>query len=263
MRILDRLRGLLRGSVPDDLRAAGLSEADLRGLDAAIEAEAARTPVIVLIGETGVGKTSTLNALFNKGLEISHAKACTQIETEVVGDRGGPITVFDMPGVGEDVDADEQHIETYRRVLPKADVVLLILKADNRAMTHVQTTLRRLTSEGMLDPNRLVVALNQVDLLQPGSWDSMINLPSLEQEHTIDARRSDVAGKLQKIASFPARQIVAYSARTFYNVEGLFEAMVLACGESRAWLLADRASYADFNQLVDPVVADANAECAQ
>ena len=69
--------------------------------------------------------------------------------------------------------------------------------------------------------------------------------------------------KGNRFFKFPDRQIVAYSARTFYNVEVLFEAMVLACGESRAWLLADRASYADFNQLVDPVVADANAECAQ
>lgn len=40
-------------------------------------------PHIAIIGETGVGKSSTLNALFNAGRGISHTEAFTQEEAAI------------------------------------------------------------------------------------------------------------------------------------------------------------------------------------
>jgi predicted GTPase len=126
-----------------------------------------------------------------------------------------------------------------------------ILKADNRAMTNVQRSISRLVKDTILDPSKLVIALNQVDLLQPGDWDRQINLPSPEQELTIAKRRDDVLEKLRKIAKLPERHVVAYSARTFFNLDALLEALLDACDETRRWVLHDRACCADFNSLVD------------
>jgi len=261
MTMVGRLRNWLREGtalVPAELASAGVTTETLATLSASLDAEESEPPRIALIGETGVGKTSTINALFGKGLEVSHTKACTRIEIEVIGERGKPVRVFDMPGLGEDVDADEAHFETYRRVLAEVDVVVWIIKADNRAMTNIQRALSRLVKEGTLDVRKLVVAINQVDLLQPGEWDKAVNLPSAEQEETIGLRRRDIVEKMQRVVELPARQVISYSARTYYNLENLLEAILAGCDETRRWLLHDRAACADFNALVDeaPVAAE-------
>jgi predicted GTPase len=261
--MLKKLRKWLQetpSEVPAQLAMAGMTAEHVGGLAHALEAEESKPPCIALIGETGVGKTSTINALFGKGLDVSHARACTQIETEIMGERGQPVRVFDMPGLGEDLDADERHFETYRRVLPDVDAVVWILKADNRAMTNVQRSLGRLVKEDILDPGKLVIALNQVDLVQPGDWDRQINLPSPEQELTIAKRREDVLEKTRKVVTLPERHVVAYSARTFFNLDALLEALLDACDETRRWVLHDRARCADFNSLVDLSLASAEAE---
>lgn len=260
MSVLRKLRQWLAGEIPDELARQGVTKDHMVALAAELETEESRPPRIALIGETGVGKSSTINALFSKGLPISHTKACTQEESEIVGEGGRPVRVIDMPGLGEDLEADEQHLVTYRRVLPSVDLVVWIFKADNRALTNIQHALRRLVGEGTLDPRRLVLALNQVDLLQPGIWDTAINLPSPEQAETIRLRREDIAQKLQKVVQLEPRQVVAYSARTFYNLEALLESMLSACEDSRRWLLHERFSYADFTALIDASTDPTEAE---
>lgn len=260
MSVLMKLQRWLSGDIPDELVHQGVTKEHMAALHAELEAAESRPPKIALIGETGVGKSSTINALFSKGLPISHTKACTQEESEIVGERGRPVRVIDMPGLGEDLDADEQHYATYQRVLPEVDVVVWILKADNRALTNIQGALKRLVDEGTLDPRRLVLAINQVDLLQPGTWDTEINLPSLEQDETIRLRREDILQKLQKVVQLESQQIVAYSARTFYNLEALLESMLKACDDSRRWLFHDRVACADFTMLIDRSTGPAEAE---
>ncbi len=68
-----------------------------------------------------MGKSSTINTLFSTNLPVSHVEACTQIESEVSFDGAllkpgaRSIIVYDMPGLGEDLDADKKHKETYAR----------------------------------------------------------------------------------------------------------------------------------------------------
>jgi hypothetical protein len=212
-----------------------------------------------MIGESGVGKSSTVNSVFGANLPISHTGACTRTDTEIEIklEAGRRLRVVDLPGLGEDLEADKVHMGTYARVLPQCDVILWIVKADNRAVAHIQTALRRLSRKKILDPRRLVVALNQVDLLQPGEWDRTINQPSAQQEETIAARRDDVAAKIRSaVRRVPDRQIVAYSALRLFNLELLLEALLLACDERRRWVLHVRAKCADFNALIPTDIAE-------
>lgn len=225
----------------------------MRQLKAETEKAANTPPRIALIGETGVGKSSTINSLFNAGREVSHTQACTQSAQEVcyTGSKGD-ILVTDMPGIGEDVDADEKHLETYRSVLPDRDVVLWVFKADNRAITNIQRTVKSLVEQRILDPKHLVIGLNQIDLVQPGHWDAAINMPSEEQEASIIARTRDIEQKLRRVCSLPDNRVVPYSATRGYATDQLLQAMLDACDRRRQWALFERADCADFKALVDP-----------
>jgi predicted GTPase len=212
---------------------------------------------IALIGLTGVGKSSTINALFNSGAPVSHTRACTKEADEYDADvkeypaaEGRSIHVFDMPGLGEDIEVDESHIQKYSRVLPDVDVALWIMSAINRAIRPVQEFIR---DYGHLTPN-LVVGVNKVDLMPPGSdaWNKKLNLPSREQEQNIKGREEDIREKLGRWDWHG--EVVAYSAERRYQLPELLQQMLRAASEKRRWVLEQSTEIAPFEDLVDNAV---------
>ncbi|MBS3026269.1 MAG: 50S ribosome-binding GTPase [Dolichospermum sp. DET50] len=216
-------------------------------------------PRVAFIGETGVGKSSTLNALFNAGVEVSHTEACTQapnlIEiplSEVQGTQGSLI-FYDMPGLGESRLKQKEHIALYEEVLKDVDVALWILDAQGRAIASVQQYLE--TDLKFLDPRlleRMVIALNKVDLVHPGDWHPSANIPSDEQEENINGRIKDVENKIREVLPNWKGIIVGYSANKRYKLPQLFDAIMDAVPAERQWVVASRKSLADFLELVDP-----------
>ena len=218
-------------------------------------------PRIALIGATGVGKTSTLNALFNAGLEVSHTKAQTQeetaieISTDTIHGKQGVLIVYDMPGLGESQKKRKKHLSTYERVLKNADVALWILDAHYREFESIQDYL---TNEiGSINPkliSSMVFALNKVDLVYPGetAWHPYANLPSEEQENTIKARLYDVQEKVREAIPGWRGTVIGYSAAKRYNLPQLFATMLGSVPKKRQWVLASRKALADYLELVDP-----------
>lgn len=247
-RFMQMIEGALRP--PPEFARAGIDEETYSRMRERALAAYRDPPRIALIGETGVGKSSTINGLFNSGCEVSHRLACTQHEQELTV-KEGKLRVFDMPGLGEDIDRDAEHMETYRRVLPECDVALWIVKADSRAITNVQQALKDLVDHGTLDPRRLVIGINQIDLLQPGTWSRRYNVPGKEQRETIRARTEDVREKIGRIVQIPAVRVVPYSAMKQYHLRELLEGIEAACDRSRSWVIQDIASCANFQDLAE------------
>jgi len=217
-------------------------------------------PKIAIVGETGVGKSSTLNALFNAGLPISHTEASTKTDIELTVDltREGDqwprlLVVYDMPGLGESIQADEENLEVYRRVIPEVDVFVWLLDAQNRAIRSVQERLSEDIAQIDSGLSKLVVALNKVDLVDPGerSWNATFNVPGEEQEENIRGREQDIRAKLQEVVPQWSGATIAYSAIRRYRLPTLFRTMVEAVPAQRQWLLGDRMNLADYEELVD------------
>ena len=222
-----------------------LAPAELERVRSALRAELTqRPPTIGVIGVSGVGKSFTLNTLFNTGLETSDTIACTKdflaVELTMTSGAGRtagldvPLRVVDAPGLGEDIHRDAQYLRAYERHLDECDVVLWISAARNRAVSLDQTYLRALSEF----QNKMVFAVNQVDLVEPMDWNEQINLPSEEQMAKIDEIIEDRRDRLQSILEVEVH-VEPYSAKKRFRLQSLFTALLSAMPEDRAWVYAD------------------------
>ena len=249
------------------LRGAGATDDQLRVAETELRERVQREPDprVALIGFTGVGKSSTINALFNAGQAISDVRACTQEAHEGHGDVSeytgsqGTVVVYDMPGLGEDLQADQRHLGTYATVLPRVDVAVWTFHAGDRAMTPMQHAL--LTLQDRIGPDfasKLIFAVNKADAIAPGetAWVHRMNVPSREQQHNIADFEAYIREKVRQVWPRWDGQIVTYSARQRYRLELLMTAMVDAVSCQRRWVLEERADVADYTENMDPAVVE-------
>ena len=240
----------------DKLRQV-LGDEDLDKVLKLVEDERAKPPKVAIIGQAGVGKSTTINSLFNLQERVSHVGDGTQEPSEntIELPKGGRLSVIDMPGLGQDIELDEKYKEFYRQVLPSVDVVLYVLQADMRALKEDQEILRDIVQNVMGNlKGHLVVGLNQVDKLRPGNWNEKFNYPSPEQEDNIHRRCRDIQEKLSKSLSIKVEQVEYYSALKRYRLYELLAAIIKAAGNV-GWKLP--INPADITDLIpDPAIRD-------
>lgn len=260
-----------RDAIVSALRADNphISQADMDTILGQIDQKIANEPPprVAIIGESGVGKSSTLNSLFNAGVDISHTQACTQEANEIRVPLGsmlarqmkidtveaslGDLIVYDMPGLGEGFSARDQHLATYDDVLRRVDAAVWILDAPVRSIEFAQTEMARLDKALT---THMTFALNKVDAVYPGetAWYNPANLPSPEQEGNIKLRMADVERKVREALPHWRGQVIGYSAKRRFNLPQLFAAMLDGVARERRWVLVQRKSLADYFEFVDP-----------
>lgn len=217
------------------------------------EEELSNPPTIAIIGKTGVGKSSTINNLFKTNLDVSHSQSCTQKGTPIKLTNGkGEIIIYDMPGLGEDEDKDEEHKKEYRKILPQCDVVLWIMNIADREMSSQQRYIREILT--YLD-GKLVICANKADNIHPENWNISYNMPSNEQHEILENRIKDIRSKLCKIIpDLKEELIVYYSATKRFKLNDLFGAMLEACPNDREWVMNERIDIEDFKELIAPEI---------
>lgn len=182
-------------------------------------------PVIGIMGKTGVGKSSLCNALFRSEVcAVNAVEACTRQPQRVRLRFGNHyLTLVDLPGVGESVSRDGEYRELYRDLMPQLDMVLWVLKADDRAYAVEEQFYRDVFAQfsGPLPP--VLWILNQVDKTEPAEqWRWLSAQPSALQAERIAQKQQAVARQLQ-IAEI---DILPVSVRGRYRLSRLVEAMI-------------------------------------
>jgi len=132
---------------------------------------------VSIVGQTGVGKSSLLNALFGTNLKTDPVKPCTKeiedIPIEIK--QGSTLYFYDLPGIGESEEADEGYLKRYREHLQSSDVILWAIHADNRSIVFDQQSLKKILEGYTLEQkavlmSKLTFILTKADVLHPPSW---------------------------------------------------------------------------------------------
>ncbi len=123
-----------------------LSTTEREGLRSKLKEEMEQPPKVAILGKAGVGKTTTVNALFNTHWKTSPTVVGThEAQTrEFDLQSGGTITMVDLPGYGRSLREDERYERIYRELIPSCDLVLLILQADSRDFSDDQEMIAKL-----------------------------------------------------------------------------------------------------------------------
>ncbi len=182
-------------------------------------------PVIGIMGKTGVGKSSLCNALLRSEIcAVNAVEACTRQPQRVRLRFGNHyLTLVDLPGVGESQARDGEYRELYRELLPQLDMVLWVLKADDRAFSVEEQFYQTVFAQysGTLPP--ILWVINQVDKTEPTEqWNWQSAQPSALQAERIARKLQAVARQLQ-IAEI---DILPLSVRGRYRLSRLVEKMI-------------------------------------
>lgn len=177
-----------------------------------------------IFGVTGVGKSSLCNALFGSDVAaISDVAACTREPKEIfIGENGKGIILIDVPGVGERIERDDEYFALYRKLMPELDLVIWVIKADDRAYSVAEKAYETIVKPHAERCPTLFV-INQVDKINPvRDWDDEKRAPGEKQQVNIAVKVSEIS----KAFDVSARFIETASAEEKYNLDGVMDKIV-------------------------------------
>lgn len=184
-------------------------------------------PRVGVFGKTGAGKSSLCNALFGREIcEISDVAACTRNTKDVILNMGGNgIKLIDVPGVGESEERDEEYAALYSELLPELDLVLWLIKADDRALASDENFYKNIVKPHLDQGKPFFMVVNQVDKIEPfREWDEERHEPGPKQFQNIDRKIAAVADQFGLAKS----KLIAVSASEKYNLSRLVDEIVFA-----------------------------------
>lgn len=175
-------------------------------------------PMIGIMGKTGAGKSSLCNALFASDVSpVSDISACTREPLrfrQQVGEHF--MTIVDLPGVGESRARDTEYAALYHEQLPQLDLVLWLIKADDRALGVDEHFYYQIIGEAYR--HKVLFVISQSDKVEPTSGNGQL---STEQKQNISRKICLLHDLFQ-----PVHPVCAVSVRLRWGLRVMAERMI-------------------------------------
>lgn len=211
---------------------------------------------VAIIGQGGVGKTSTIQSVF--GVKPSRSNKIRSVEegTPDVEEKifdiedGFSLSISDMPGLKNDITKDERiYIPLYKAILPDCDLIVYVIDAHAKELgidiKILKDTVIPICKEAGKTKN-IIIAINKIDTIGQSfpeyqtnkeyHWDRINNKPTETLSKLIEDRLMDIYRRLVKadiLEYLDIKQCPAYSAVYAYNMQGFLMAILES---ERGWI---------------------------
>lgn len=184
---------------------------------------------ILIIGGTGVGKSSTINALSNKTMAKVGFSAEPKTQ-RLMGYRVRDYVLWDSPGLGEGVNEDIRHIRSINELIAhhrghKIQHLLLIVEANKRDFGTVYKVIDEIAKPQF--SQQVAVVMNQADQAMKGrGWNANMNEPDPELLAYLNEQAKSVRQRIIENTGISISTPLFYSASTGYGVSSLNDYLV-------------------------------------
>lgn len=225
---------------------------------------------IMLVGATGCGKSSTINAIFD--MQVAEVGVGVDPETDCIAKYDlEKLTIWDTPGLGDGVENDKRITRDIIRKLnekdengdPLIDMVIVILDASSKDLGTSYDLINHVLIPCLGNDSakeRILIALNQADIAMKGNhWDSQKNEPDAVLKDFLKKKALSVQKRIKEGTGLDIRPI-CYCAgykeeggeqRKPYNLTKLFYYIVKFIPKEKRLVLADNINRDKDNWLHD------------
>lgn len=199
---------------------------------------------ILLVGATGCGKSSTINALF--GISVAKVGNVDPETMDISKYDLDNMVLWDSPGLGDSPEQDRRHCEKIISKLAKhdqngnalIDLVLVIVDGSSRDMGTVFELVNQVLIPNMQNSSNILIAINQCDMAMKGDgWNHASKMPEKSLLDFMDAKVESVTRRVKEATGVTVEPIY-YSAKYHYNLTKLLFYILKNTQEEKAIAIA-------------------------
>ncbi len=192
---------------------------------------------VMVTGNTGAGKSSTLNALFKKEV----AKVGTGVSPETMEldaySLNDAMRFWDTPGLGDGVEMDKIHSKKLINLLYDTytldcqrygfiDLVIVIVEGINRDMGTTYKLLNEIIVPNF-QKDRILIAINQADVAMKGrGWNFNTNTPDEKLIEFLEQQSNSIQKRVKEATGVTVKKPIYYSAEYGYNVTKFYDFII-------------------------------------